>query len=123
MKQRLVFFLLFLLPVSVYAGFNDWTQEQQNWYVVSNLVTLADWATTRDLTRRYHEGYHENNRFLGQYPTRQRVDQHFLTVLVAHYFVADSLSSRNRTLYLQVFTISQTAVVANNLRIGLNIRF
>jgi len=121
--KTLLLSLLLLLPATVVAGLDDWTEEQRKWYAASVVVTVADWATTRDMTRRYHEGYHETNPIMGQYPSRQRVDQHFLTVLVANYFIADNLSSRNRTVYLQFFTVGQAAVVANNLNIGLRIRF
>ncbi len=121
--KTLLLSLLLLLPALSSAGIGDWTEEQRKWYAASTVVTLADWATTRDMTRRYHEGYYETNPIMGRYPSARRVDQHFLTVLVAHYLIADNLSSRNRTVYLQVFTVGQAAVVSNNLNIGLRIRF
>jgi hypothetical protein len=121
--KTLLLSLFLLLPTAVVAGIDNWTEEQRKWYAASTVLTIADWATTRDMTRRYHEGYHETNPILGRYPSRQRVDQHFLTVLIAHYLIADNLSSRNRTVYLQVFTVGQAAVVSNNLNIGLRIRF
>jgi hypothetical protein len=121
--KTLLLSLLLLLPVAAWAGLDDWTEEQRKWYAASVVVTVADWATTRDMTRRYHEGYYEKNPIMGRYPSRQRVDQHFLTVLVANYFIVDNLSSRNRIIYLQFFTVGQAAIVANNLNIGLRIKF
>jgi len=121
--KTLLLFLFLMFPFVTFASMEDWTEEQKKWYIASNVVILADWATTRDLSRRYHEGFHETNPFMGRYPSTKRVDHHFLTVLVAHYFVTDILSSKNRTIYLQFFTIGQASIVANNLNLGLRIRF
>ncbi len=114
------------LPIQSFAGLDDWTQEQRNWYIASNVVMIADWGTTRNMSKRYGEGYHETNAFLGKYPSSSRIDSHFLTVIVANYLIADSLGkyrTEYRTWYLQGFVTVQGIMVANNLRMGLQIKF
>lgn len=121
--MKALIFCLLLLPSLSWAGWNNWTQEQKNWYVASNLALVADWATTRNMTRRYDEGYYERNIILGKQPSTQKLDLYFITYLVSHYFVTDYFKNENRILYLQMVTAVESAAVANNLSIGLKIRF
>jgi hypothetical protein len=114
--------VLLWLPSAVWA-WSDWTREQQNWFVAANAAMLGDWATTRNMTRRYSEGYWERNLILGRHPTAQRVDLHFATAMIANYFIADYFQGRNRTLYLQVVTGVESVMILNNLSIGLRLEF
>lgn len=123
MKRYLAAATLALSCATAQAGYTDWTDEQRAWYWASNTAIVADWATTRNMSRRWSEGYHEVNPFLGRQPTTQRVDLHFVTCLVAHYFVTDWFKGDNRTLYLQIMTAGESALVANNVSIGLKIKF
>lgn len=121
MKQLLL--ILLLLPSFVNAGWQDWTNEQQKWFIAANVVTLADWATTRDMARRYHEGYKELNPILGKHPNITQVDRYFATGMVLNYFLVDWLQGNNRTFYLKVYTMSEGFVAARNLNIGLELKF
>lgn len=121
--KYIICWLVLLYCTSSFAGGSDWTPEQRSWYVASNIMLLADWTTTRDMTRRYDEGYHELNPLLGTRPNTRRVDLHFVTALVAHYFITDYLQGRDREIYLYTITAVEGAVVANNLNIGLRLRF
>jgi hypothetical protein len=114
--------ILLWLPSASWA-WSNWTTEQQNWFLASNAAILGDWATTRNMTRRYAEGYYERNPLLGRHPTTQAVDLHFVTWMVANYFAADYFQGRNRTLYLKVVTGMESALVINNLSIGLRLEF
>jgi hypothetical protein len=104
-------------------AWSHWTAEQRAWYMASNVAIVADWSTTRDLSRRYHEGYHEINPVLGRRPSTREVDRYFVGALIAHYFVADWLPDQHRTFYLQTVTVVEGALVAHNLSIGLRLRF
>ena len=108
---------------AVNAGWEDWTAEQKKWYVASNIMLVADWTTTRDLTRRYDEGYRELNPVLGSRPSTQKVDLYFVSYLIGHYFLTDYLQGRNREIYLYTITGVEGAAVANNLNVGLRLRF
>jgi hypothetical protein len=118
---------LLALIITLYSvpglTWSDWTPEQRNWYVASNVAIMADWSTTRDLSRRYHEGYHEINPVLGRRPSTSEVDQYFIGAIIAHYFIADWLPNQHRTFYLKTVTVVEGALVAHNLSIGLHLRF
>lgn len=115
--------ILLCFTSAVNAGWQDWTSEQRQWYVASNAMILADWSTTRDLTRRYDEGYRELNPILGSHPSIGRVNVHFVSALIGHYFLTDWLDGDNRTFYLQLITVSEGAITARNLGLGLRLRF
>jgi len=119
-KKLLV--ILLWLPNVVWA-LGDWTQEQRNWLIASNVAMLGDWATTRNMTRRYSEGYWERNPILGRHPTTQRVDLHFASWMIANYFIADYFQGDNRTLYLKVITGIESTMTIKNLSIGLRLEF
>ena len=122
MKSLLVSLLL-LCCSTAHASWTTWTAEQRQWYMASNVMLLADWATTRDMTRRYDEGYYERNIILGKRLSTQELDLYFVSSLVGHYFMTDWLSSKNRDIYLKAVTFVEGAAVANNLSIGLRLRF
>jgi len=120
--KTILAFLFFIVTNSALA-WDSWTPEQRRWYMASNVLLVADWATTRDITRRYDQGYYERNPILGRQPTKNQVDLYFFSALIGHYFLTDYLKNENRTIYLQIVTTVEGAVVANNLRIGLRLRF
>jgi len=121
--KAIILTVLLLIFTQARADIGSWTPEQRAWYAAGVVFIVTDWATTRDLSRRYHEGYRELNPILGQQPSTRRVDQYFALSLLAHYLIADNLSSKNRTIYLKVVTVGQAAVTAHNLNIGLKIKF
>jgi hypothetical protein len=121
--KAIILTVLMLIFTSAQADMSDWTNEQKGWYAAGVIFIVTDWATTRDLSRRYHEGYHEVNPILGRQPSTRQVDQYFALSLLTHYLIADHLSSKNRTIYLKVVTVGQAAVTAHNLNIGLKIKF
>ena len=65
----------------------QWTDEEKNWFIASNVFLVTDWATTRNISKRYHEGYHEKNKFLGKYPSTERVNRHFVSALILNYLM------------------------------------
>jgi hypothetical protein len=71
------------------------------------------------MTQRYGEGYWERNPILGQTPSAQRVDLHFLICIPAIYIVADYLPEEDRVKWLKTVTAVEAVVSTNNLRIGL----
>lgn len=121
--KKIILTILLFFSTAVNAGWQDWTDEHRRWYVASNVLLLADWSTTRDMTRRYDEGYREMNPILGSRPSTQKLDLYFITVLIGHYFVTDYFKGRDREIYLYSVSAVEGAAVANNLNIGLRLRF
>lgn len=120
--NKLFLAIALLFSGTTWADNRAWTADERAWGATAALVTLADWATTRDLTRRYNEGYYERNPVLGRYPSTDRVDIHFAVGGVITYLIADNLD-RYRKPFLMGYTAIELIVVNNNLNIGLKMKF
>jgi hypothetical protein len=112
-----------LLPQYCWAESEPWSDSSRFWAATSALALANDWMTTRDLTQRYQEGYYELNPILGQNPSTQRVDLHFLICIPAIYLYADYLPDEDRVKWLKIVTAVEAVVSGNNLRLGLRWRF
>ena len=124
LSQRvLILALLTLLTQPCLADTDAWSDTSKFWAATSALALANDWATTRDMTQRYGEGYYEINPTLGQNPSQRAVDLHFLIAIPVIYIIADNLSDERRTLWLKTVTLIEAGVSLNNLRIGLHWRF
>ena len=113
---------LVLFSTTILADNRAWTGEEKAWLGTAATFTVADWATTRDLTRRYNEGYYENNPILGKHPSTGRVDLYFVTAGLLGYAIADNLD-QNRKLFLQGWTAVEIFYVNRNLNLGLKMKF
>ena len=117
---KILFLVVFLTSATVYA--EPWTTEERAWGAVAGTLLLADWATTRYGSRHWHQGYYETNPIMGRHPHQDRVDLHFLMVIPAVYLFADYLPAYRRE-FLMGVTAIELGYVANNLRIGWQIKF
>ena len=106
----------------VHAQWATWSTDEQRMFVASSIAITADWATTRDISQRYDEGYYEKNIALGPYPSKDRVDLYFIGLLVSNYYLAD-YSDKYRFYYLTLRTATHGYAAVNNVNIGLRIRF
>ena len=120
--RALLLSLLLLIPSAAWA-WEDWDQETKTMFVASSIAITADWATTRNMTSRYDEGYYELNTILGPYPSRDRVDAYMIGMLVTNYFITDWLPEEYRIFYLGVRTIAHGSAANNNMNIGLKLQF
>ena len=118
-------FFLFLIVFAnlSFAETPAWTSEQQAWGTAAGALLLADWATTRNGTRRWDEGYYENNVLLGSHPSTGRVDLYFLVAIIPAVYLASDAFPEHRTLILQIVSGLELAAVGNNLRIGWKLSF
>ena len=105
-----------------WADNRAWTGEEKAWLGTAAAFTITDWATTRDLSRRYNEGYYENNPILGKHPSTGRVDLYFISAGLLGYTIADNLD-QNRTTFLQMWTTVGIFYTNRNLNIGLKMKF
>lgn len=108
--------------MSAQAQTKEWTTEEKAWGAAAGAMLLGDWLTTRNMTKRYNEGYYEHNPFLGRHPTTQQVNRHFAISVPLIFLVADQWESQRKH-WLMGVTIIEATMLANNLRIGLRIQY
>ena len=114
--------LIFLLFLSINASARDWTEDEKLWAVAATVFTVGDWATTRDMTRRYNQGYYEHNPLLGKYPSTGHVDAYFAISIPVILLVANELDDY-RGPWLIGITALEATMVGHNLHIGLKMQF
>ena len=120
--RAIVLSLLLLIPSAAWA-WEDWDKEIKTMFVVSSIAIGADWMTTRNMTRRYDEGYYEKNHILGRHPSTADVDAYMIGILVSNYFITDWLPKDYRIFYLGWRTVTHGSAAHNNMQIGLRLRF
>ncbi len=115
-----------LLSFSSHAGYSDWKDEDKKLFIASNVAIALDWATTRDMSKRYNEGFYEKGPVLraigGEHPKTSTVDLYFIARLAANYLLADYLTEYKKP-YLIMTTVTHTAAGVNNIGIGLKVNF
>jgi hypothetical protein len=114
--------IIFLILTSSVVQAREWTDEEKAWAVASTVFTIADWATTRDLTRRYNQGYYEHNPVLGKYPSTGRVDTYFAISIPLILLVANELDDYRKP-WLIGITALEATMVGRNLHMGLKLQF
>ena len=114
--------LLASFSILAWADNRSWTGEEKAWLGTAVAFTVTDWATTRDLSRRYNEGYYETNPILGKHPSTDRVDLHFISAGLMGYFLADYLDEW-RLPWLRIWTTTGIYYTNRNLNLGLKIKF
>ena len=114
--------LLFVFLSVAHAQAKEWTSEEKLWGATAGVLLLGDWATTRNMTHRYNEGYYERNPLLGKHPTANTVNLYFLTVTPLVFLAADYFGDYRKEI-LQATSVLELIMVGNNLRIGLNFQF
>jgi hypothetical protein len=120
--KLLLTIILILVSVNVYADSREWTKEEKLWGATAGVLLAADWATTRNMTHRYNEGYYERNPLLSRQPSTNAVNLYFLAVTPAVFLAADYFSNYRKEI-LQATSLIELIMVGNNLSIGLKIQF
>jgi hypothetical protein len=120
--KKLIGIVLLILSVNTYADSREWTAEEKLWGATAGVLLVADWATTRNMTHRYNEGYYERNPLLSRQPSTTTVDLYFLAVAPVVFLAADYFSDYRKEI-LQATSLIELIMVGNNLRIGLKFQF
>ena len=126
------FLLSLLLCSSCFAS--DWVGKDTQWEVAWQLVNLADWSQTLDLTqRKFYVGYSgikewpyydEYNPILGAHPSRAKVNHYFFVSAVAHVMFSNALPRRWRRTYQgATLGLSAACVVRNHYVVGVRVKF
>ena len=120
--KNIVLSIILLFASQVHAQWSTWSTDEQRMFVAANIAIVADWATTRNMSGRYNEGYYEKNKILGPYPSRDRVDLYFVGMLISNYYLTDYLG-KYRIYYSLYRTTLHGGAAINNVNIGLHLRF
>jgi hypothetical protein len=126
--KALILALALFISCSANAGCSMLSEEDQKWFIASNIAIAADWQTTRDIVRQADKGYYEAGpiakRVMGTHPTYTGVDSYFAARFLVNYYLACQVENNEfKHLYLVVTTVSHGLAAANNYNIGLRIRF
>lgn len=124
MLLRSILFSLLLLYSQLVHGQSsqEWTEDQRLLAGILATEMLLDWHTTRNLARsnwcyqpatRDHTCW-ELNPILGQYPSVNRIDNHFLVAGVIIYVLADMLPEY-RTQLLSTLAVTEGLAAGNNV--------
>ena len=124
MFKRFIVLLLFFFHTYCFADWDQWSDTNKKLFVASELSVLADWSTTRKASLNWDAcNCHETNPLLGRYPSTDKVDLFEFTFLIANYYIADSLTEKQRNWYLGAVTTVHGFAAANNYAIGLRFNF
>lgn len=97
-----------------------------NELIFLTLLTL-DYGQTRDIAHacdgRINCTIHETNPILGAHPSNGAINRYFLTAAVAHAIITEVLPPDYRQPWLVATSALEVAVIGNNKRIGLHLRF
>lgn len=122
MRCILSFVLLIFTTFSYAEPFGGWTDKEKILYGTASLAMLADYKSTSSLLYP-SRGYKELNPFIGEQPSRGKLNLWFVGVAAGHYFLANSMNHENRTTYLLIVTVAHGTAAAHNVSIGASIRF
>ena len=100
----------------------EWTGSQLAKAAALATITAADWSQTRTIAR-HPARWHETNPLLGEHPTQSAVDRHFIASAVLGAALLHALPSEWRDRALDVGLVLEVGCVANNVRLGIGIKF
>ena len=128
-----IIFAAFLFVATAHAADADnwsWTKEDTIRQVLATTLTVIDWGQTNDIVERADRV--ELNPILGPHPSKQAVQNYFLTVLVLQPAIARLLPReatvwgfdiKPRTAWQYLYIGVEWTAIASNFRGGLKIRF
>ena len=101
---------------------DDWTDAQVTKAAALATLTAADWAQTRNIAR-HPVRWHETNPLLGEHPSVGAVDRHFALSAMLGAAALHALPTRYRDMALNAGLVIEATCVANNLRLGIGVKF
>ena len=125
--MKLIFLCIFIFVSTTISCFATSIEYQEK--VSTTFLIVTDWATTRNMSKRYNEGYRETGyvmtKLYGTQPSTREVDTYFVGRLLLHYFISNTktLSYDQRKIYYTFTFFDHGSAVVNNLSIGLKINF
>jgi hypothetical protein len=118
--RRIAAALVLALPC--HAGAQAWASTDSAMLAGAVGLTVLDWGQTRHLASR-PDIYAERNPALPLHPSQHQVDRHFALAIAGTIGLAYALPQSERRLFLGGLMVLESAVVVQNHRIGLELRF
>ena len=104
----------------------DWDQQEIQLGVLATTAYVLDWRTTRDMTKRYNDGYAEGGpvvrTLFGSRPSTNQINMYFTVLIPTVLFTANSFPEHRKQILTTVI-VAETLVALNNKRIGLSFNF
>jgi hypothetical protein len=126
MIKIIILLVLLFFYVEAMADDRPWTQKEIALATASTSLYLMDWATTKDMTRRYDEGFYERGPLVkmmfGNRPTAKQIDSYFALVIPGHLLLADKFPEHRQFILNAVIAVELLTVI-NNRSVGLNFKF
>ncbi len=89
--------------------------------IATNSLLVADWAQTRQIPD--DTEIQETNFFLGENPSKSRVDNYFMSAIAINTALHRYLSENYLPYYQTSLIAIQVGAIANNYQLGLEVRF
>jgi hypothetical protein len=114
---KIIFFLLVSAPCLA----DPWTTADTYREATYLSLLAVDWAQTRSFLRQ--PNCYEQNKFLGQHPSQNKLDAAVLITGLAHVYVANLLPEKYREPFQYISIGIEGGAVAHNISTGVNIKF
>lgn len=126
MKILLLTLMMLFSQASFSAETRAWTDTELVLGATATSLYLIDWATTKNMTQRYSEGYREKGpvvkAMFGDQPKGREIDLYFAALVPGVLFAADQFPQYRKTILVSVI-IAEGLAVRNNRKIGLQFQF
>jgi hypothetical protein len=122
MLKKIAIILIFIasFPLSAQAS-DSWTKNEIIKQGLYGLVVVIDAKQTQQGIQSGQ--YREGNPFMGEYPSNREINQHLLSVFIAHTLIANYLDTDNRKMFQDVSLIIGVTNISRNHMIGARINF
>ena len=121
--QTILIGAIFCVISNFAVAWDNWSDEKQNLFIVSNVAIIADWATTVNMSERYNEGYYEKNHWLGSHPSRAHINKYMAGRMIVNYLATEYLPEPWDRINLYVTIGVHGRAAYNNHQIGLEFKF
>lgn len=110
---------LLIISTSAYAA---WSRPDTYREIASESLLFIDYSQTYNIANT-PDRFYEHNPILGRHPSIGRVNLYFISSMILHPIISYILPSKVRP-YFQYITIGiETSCIANNMRVGIGMRF
>lgn len=121
MKVLFCITILMLIVTPARAWFDPWTKTDYALQGILLVLDVMDYNQTMQFTQK--KTHYEDNKLLGEYPSRSRVNNYFLGLAVLHVAVAMTLPKPYRTMWQGTFIGIEGYCVRHNYRAGIRVSF